>query len=85
MAEKVYVVTGASSGIGVGIVESLVKSGVKKVVLVARRKDRLEEVAKSCNKLGATDVLVLSKDLLDLDSCSQVVNETVAKFGSEFC
>ncbi len=36
MAEKVYVVTGASSGIGVGIVESLVKSGVKKVVLVAR-------------------------------------------------
>ncbi len=54
-------------------------------LLVARRKERLEEVAASCKKLGATDVLVLSKDLLDLDSCSQVGNETVAEFGSEFC
>ncbi len=83
MSEKVYVITGASSGIGVGIAECLAKSGVKKLVLVARRKEKLEKVARSCKKLGAKDVLVLSKDLSDLSSCPQVVQETVDKFGSK--
>ncbi len=83
MADKVYIVTGTSAGIGVGIAECLAKSGVKKLALVARRREKLEEVAASCKKLGATDVLVLPKDLSDASSCSQVVNETVAKFGSE--
>ncbi len=82
--DKVYIITGSSSGIGVGIAESLAKSGVKKLVLVARRKERLEEVAKSCKKLGATDVLVLSKDLSNLDTATEIVKETVKKFGRKF-
>jgi NAD(P)-dependent dehydrogenase (short-subunit alcohol dehydrogenase family) len=79
--EKVYVVTGASSGIGVGIAESLAKSGVKKLVLVARRQELLEKVAESCTDLGAKDVLVLAKDLSDLKTAPEVVQETLAKFG----
>ncbi len=82
MSEKVYVITGASSGIGVSIAECLAKSGAKKFVLVARRKERLEEVATSCKKLGATDVLVLSKDLYDLKSCPKIIEETINMFGS---
>ncbi len=85
MAEKVYVITGSSSGIGVGITECLAKAGIKKLVLVARRKERLEQVAESCKKLGATDVHVLSKDLYNLDSCPQIVEETINKFGSKIC
>ncbi len=83
MADKVYIITGTSSGIGVGIAECLVKAGAKNLVLVARRKDKLEEVAKSCKELGATEVLVLSKDLSDLSTCPDIINETIKKFGSK--
>ncbi len=83
MADKVYLITGTSAGIGVGIAECLVKSGVRKLVLVARRKEKLEEVAKACKKLGATEVLVLPRDLSDLTTCPDIINETIKKFGSK--
>ncbi len=83
MSDKVYVLTGASAGIGVGIAECLIKAGAKKFVLVARRKELLEEVAQKCKSLGATDVLVLVKDLSDLKSCPSIIQETINKFGSK--
>ncbi|KAJ8916037.1 hypothetical protein NQ315_010905, partial [Exocentrus adspersus] len=42
---KVAIVTGASSGIGAAIAEALVEQGLK-VAGIARRKDRLEVLAK---------------------------------------
>lgn len=49
---KVAVVTGASSGIGAAIAKQLVEAGLK-VVGFARRKEKIEEIAKSLeNKMG---------------------------------
>lgn len=48
---KVALVTGASSGLGVVFAEALAEAGAD-VAIVARRKERLDEVAKSISKSG---------------------------------
>ena len=59
--DRVAIVTGASSGLGVQFAESLADAGAK-LVLAARRQTRLEELA---GKLDArsTDVLVQPCDV----------------------
>ena len=49
--DKIVLITGASSGIGVGIAHQLAKAGAT-VVLGARRTDRLENVAKEIRWAG---------------------------------
>jgi len=52
LAGRVVVVTGASSGIGAATARACSAAGMH-VVLVARREDRLREVAASCEAIGA--------------------------------
>ncbi len=82
-ASKVYLITGASSGIGAGIAKCLSEEDgeKKRLVLVARRLDRLQEVAKDLK--GAEEVYIIQKDLSNLDETKEVVEETVNKFGSK--
>lgn len=80
MTEKlngtVALVTGASSGIGRAAARRLVGSGAA-VALVARRADRLEELAAGLRGGGGTAVAV-SADLTDPDAAAAVVERTVA-------
>lgn len=77
--DKVVVVTGASSGIGKAIVRKLASEGAS-VVLAARRKDRLENIAGEINTSGGkasyyvVDVTV-EKQIRDM------VDDVVARLG----
>src|SRR3954470_14050203 len=73
---KVIVITGGSSGIGAALGELLAARG-EQIVLVARRKQALEEGAARCG--GRADVQVA--DVSDRTQVRRVVEETIAKFG----
>ena len=56
------VVTGASSGLGVAFADRIASSGVG-VVLVARREDKLREVAADLHRRRGVDTDVVAADL----------------------
>src|SRR3954454_19885729 len=72
-------VTGASSGIGASLARSLAKRGVT-VGLVARRKERLDEVLADCHT-SAPESRMWPADLGDLDLAEQVALDAWDAFG----
>ncbi len=60
----------------------LASVGYKKLSISARRKEELEKIAKQAEENGATDVLVLPRDLSNVEAAKDVVVETVKHFGS---
>jgi len=75
----VAIVTGASSGIGRALALQLANQGAK-VVLAARRADRLEQVAAICRHAGA-EVLVVPTDVRDELQCKALIEKTLEVFG----
>ena len=69
-------VTGASSGIGAATAQLLLDAGAK-VAVQARRRNRLDALA---NKYGADNVLVVTRDVQNPDSASELVNQTADRF-----
>ena len=77
--QTVALVTGASSGIGWATAVSLAGLGAK-VALVARRADRLEELAARLRGDGAT-VTVITADVTQQAEADRAVEQTVAELG----
>ena len=73
------VVTGASRGLGLAIADALAAEGAA-VALVARRKDRLDDLAGRLEADGAR-VLVLETDVTRQDQAEAAVERTVAELG----
>ena len=76
LTDKVSIVTGASRGIGRAIAQTLAAEGMK-LVLVARSRDALEELARSL----PTESQVQAVDLRLPDVPRQVVAATLQRFG----
>lgn len=76
---RVVVVTGASAGIGAATATTIASEGAD-VVLVARRAERLAEVAARCRSHGVTAHEVAA-DLADLDGIAALADRVVALAG----
>jgi short-subunit dehydrogenase len=79
LAGRVAVVTGASSGIGTGLARMLARRGAR-VVLVARRRERLDALAAEIAAAGGT-ALAVACDVGDRASVAAAASSVVERFG----
>ena len=76
--KKVFIVTGASSGIGEEICKQLSKKGAL-VVCAARRKDELDRVSNIINKSDGVCVPIQT-DITVQTQCQNLINKTLEEF-----
>ncbi len=79
VAEKIVLVTGASSGIGEATARELAKAGAV-VVIGARRTDRLETLAKEITEAGGT-ARALALDVTSLSDFETFAKAALDEFG----
>jgi NADP-dependent 3-hydroxy acid dehydrogenase YdfG len=77
--EKIVAITGASSGIGEATARLLAKSGAR-VVLGARRTDRLEAIVAEIREEGG-EALAVSLDVTNRNSTQTFVDTAIERFG----
>ncbi|MGI8646359.1 MAG: SDR family NAD(P)-dependent oxidoreductase [Nocardioides sp.] len=77
--DRVAIVTGASSGLGVAFAQALAEAGAD-VVLGARRVDRLEQTADLVRTAGRR-VLAVATDVADPAQCQALVDAAMDEFG----
>ncbi|CAI8898000.1 Uncharacterized oxidoreductase SSP0419 [Brevibacillus sp. IT-7CA2] len=80
LAGKVVLVTGASSGIGASIARKLAKRGAY-VAVVARRRDRLNELVHDLYKEGLYEVMAVPADIQKAEEVQYVVNVIINRWG----
>lgn len=79
IADKVVVITGASSGLGEATARHLAEQGAC-LVLGARRKDRLESVASDIRAAGGKAEVVVT-DVTRKDDVEALINAAINHFG----
>jgi NAD(P)-dependent dehydrogenase (short-subunit alcohol dehydrogenase family) len=77
--DRVAIVTGASSGLGVAFAQGLAEAGAD-VVLGARRVDRLEET-KALVEAAGRKALAVATDVARPEDCTALVEAAMSEFG----
>jgi NAD(P)-dependent dehydrogenase (short-subunit alcohol dehydrogenase family) len=77
--DRVAIVTGASSGLGVAFAQALAEAGAD-VALGARRAARLKETAQLVESAGR-QALPVETDVTQPEQCERLVAETMERFG----
>ena len=83
LKDKVVVVSGIGPGLGQELAYGAAEEGAK-VVLAARTESKLKEVEAEIKSQGAEVISVIT-DITSLESCQNLVEETVSKFGKVDC
>ena len=81
LSEQIILITGASSGIGAALAQTLAVDflGIR-LVLAARNQTKLERVAELCRKAGA-EVLVIPTDMGEVEQVQALGQQAVEHFG----
>ena len=82
ISERVILITGASSGIGAALAQTLAVDflGIR-LVLASRNQLKLAEVAQLCRKAGA-EVLVVPTDMGKTEQVQALAQQAIAHFGT---
>ncbi len=76
---QVAVVTGCSTGLGVQMAHALANQGAS-IVAIARRKDKIDAVAKEIAETYGVETLSIQCDITDTAKVEAAVDEILAKF-----
>lgn len=79
-ANKTFIITGASAGIGKALALKLAQQGTK-LVLAARNRDALEMTAEACIQSG-TQALSVPTDVTNPTHCSNLIEQSINFFGA---
>lgn len=79
VAGKVFIITGASSGIGEQLAIMLAQKGAQ-IVCAARRADEIQRVTDSIVASGGSAIPVQT-DITNLDACQNMVQQAVETYG----
>ena len=80
LREKVAIVSGSSSGIGLAIARTLAREGVR-LTLTARREERIRDAAEWIRKESGASVIWVSANVAYAEDNKRVVDETIKNFG----
>ncbi len=80
LKDKLFVITGASSGIGAATARAAAAQGAR-VILLARSLDKLKQIAASiCSQGGSAFPIIV--DLTDADAVQAMAEQVLARFGA---
>src|SRR5512147_886225 len=79
MKDKVVIITGSSSGIGMATATEFARMGAK-VVLAARRVELLKQIMNSLQEQGYTAIAV-ETDVTREEDCKNLIDTTIREFG----
>lgn len=79
MQNKVVIITGASSGIGLALAHEFAGKG-SKLVIAARSAEKLKNIKKELTENG-TQVIAVATDVSKEEDCKNLIDETVKEYG----